>query len=146
VYKLDRFARNRYDSAVHKHSLKQNGVRVVSAMENIGDNPEGIILEAVLEASAEYYSVELAQKIKRGRRDSAAKGKYVGGGLPFGYKSKDGVVSIDDRKGPYWKTALEQYADGVPKKDVIDVINSAGFRNRKGQPYGNTAFQKGFFE
>ena len=55
VYKLDRFARNRYDSAVYKHKLKQNGVKVVSAMENIGDNPESIILEAVLEASAEYY-------------------------------------------------------------------------------------------
>ena len=57
VYKLDRFARNRYDSAVYKHKLKQNGVKVVSAMENIGDNPESIILEAVLEASAEYYSL-----------------------------------------------------------------------------------------
>ena len=55
VYKLDRFARNRYDSAVYKHKLKQNGVKVVSAMENIGDNPESSILEAVLEASAEYY-------------------------------------------------------------------------------------------
>ncbi len=55
VYKLDRFARNRYDSAFYKHKLKQYGVKVLSAMEGISDNPEGIILEAVLEASAEYY-------------------------------------------------------------------------------------------
>ena len=71
VYKLDRFTRNRYDSAIYKHKLKQCGVKVLSAMENIGDNPESIILEAVLEASAEYYSVDLSQKIKRGRRDRA---------------------------------------------------------------------------
>lgn len=144
VYKLDRFTRNRYDSAVYKHKLKQCGVKVLSAMENIGDNPESIILEAVLEASAEYYSVDLSQKIKRGRRDSAAKGKFVGGGLPFGYKSIDGKVVIDEIKGPYWKRALEQYADGIPKKDIIAEINSAGFRNRNGKPYGSTAFQKGF--
>ena len=75
VWKLDRFARNRYDSAIYKHKLKQCGVKVLSAMENIGDNPESIILEAVLEASAEYYSVDLSQKIKRGRHESAVKGQ-----------------------------------------------------------------------
>lgn len=62
VYKLDRFTRNRYDSAIYKHKLKQCGVKVLSAMENIGDNPESIILEAVLGASAEYYSVDLSKK------------------------------------------------------------------------------------
>lgn len=144
VYKLDRFARNRYDSAIHKHSLKQHGVRVVSAMENIGDNPESIILEAILEASAEYYSVDLSQKIKRGRHDAAKNGKHIGGGLPWGYKSVEGEVMLDERKRPYWKQALEQYADGVPKKDVIGAINDAGFRNRNGKPFGLTAFQKGF--
>jgi DNA invertase Pin-like site-specific DNA recombinase len=141
VYKLDRFARNRYDSAIHKYHLKQCGIKVVSAMENIGDNPESIILEAVLEASAEYYSIDLSQKIKRGRRDSAAKGKFVGGGLPFGYRSVNGTIIIDERKGPYWKEALERYAAGVSKRDVIGKINAAGFRNRNGKPYGRTAFQ-----
>lgn len=62
VYKLDRFSRNRYDSAVYKHKLKEYGVKVLSACENISDSAEGIILEALLEASAEYYSVELVEK------------------------------------------------------------------------------------
>ena len=35
VYQLDRFARNRYDSANYKAKLKKNGVRVLSAKENI---------------------------------------------------------------------------------------------------------------
>ena len=37
VWKLDRFARNRYDSAIYKSKLKKNGVRVLSAKENISD-------------------------------------------------------------------------------------------------------------
>lgn len=45
VWKLDRFSRNRYDSAHYKHILKKNGVRVMSVKENISDGPEGIILE-----------------------------------------------------------------------------------------------------
>ena len=141
VYKLDRFARNRYDSAVYKHKLKQNGVKVVSAMENIGDNPESIILEAVLEASAEYYSLELAQKIKRGMRESALKGQFCGGGIPFGYKSAGGRLVIDEAKAPFVKKAFEQYAAGVPQKQIIEELNAVGLRNRNGKPFGNTALQ-----
>lgn len=49
VWKLDRFARNRFDSAYYKNVLKKNGVRVVSAKESISEGAEGIILESVLE-------------------------------------------------------------------------------------------------
>ena len=49
VWKLDRFARNRYDSAHNKAILRKNGVKVISAKENISEGPEGIILESMLE-------------------------------------------------------------------------------------------------
>ena len=49
VYKLDRFSRDKYETAIHKNTLKSNGVKVMSAMENIPDSPEGIILESLLE-------------------------------------------------------------------------------------------------
>ena len=58
VYQLDRFARNRYDSATYKAKLKKNGVRVLSAKENITDDASGILIEGVLESMAEYYSEE----------------------------------------------------------------------------------------
>ena len=54
VWKLDRFARNRYDSAHYKNLLKKNNVRVISATEAISEGAEGIILESVLEGMAEY--------------------------------------------------------------------------------------------
>ena len=60
VWKLDRFARNRYDSARYKTQLKKNGVKLMSATEIISEGPEGIILESVLEGYAEYYSADLA--------------------------------------------------------------------------------------
>ena len=55
VYKLDRFSRNRYETAIHKHTLQQNGVRLLSATENIPDTPEGIIFESLLEGMNQYY-------------------------------------------------------------------------------------------
>lgn len=48
VWKLYRFARNRYDSAHFKRILKKNGVSVVSATESISEGSEGILLETML--------------------------------------------------------------------------------------------------
>ena len=86
VYQLDRFARNRYDSATYKAKLKKSVVRVLSAKENITDDASGILIEGVLESMAEYYSAELSQKVKRGIAMSAAKCKYFGGTVALGYK------------------------------------------------------------
>ena len=88
VYQLDRFARNRYDSATYKAKLKKNGVRVLSARENISDDASGVLMEAVLEGMAEYYSVELAQKIKRGMDINAEKCLSTGGNLALGFKTE----------------------------------------------------------
>ncbi|MCL2350596.1 MAG: recombinase family protein, partial [Defluviitaleaceae bacterium] len=142
VYKLDRFTRNRYDSAVYKHKLKQCGVKVISATEGISENPEGIILEAVLEASAEYYSLELSQKIKRGNRESALKGNYVGGTVPIGFKLENKKLAICQTTAPIIKFVFEQYAKGISKKQIIDELTTRGIRDKSGKPYGQTAFQK----
>lgn len=56
VYKLDRFSRNKYEMAIHRKRLKDNGVKILSANENIPDSPEGILLESLLEGMNQYYS------------------------------------------------------------------------------------------
>lgn len=86
VYKLDRFSRNKYETAVHKKTLRDNGIKLVSATENIPDTPEGIILESLLEGMAEYYSAELSQKVRRGQNESRKKGNWTGGSIVYGYK------------------------------------------------------------
>ena len=86
MYQFDRFARNRYDSAHYKHILSKNGVRVVSARENISEDASGILMESVLEGMAEYYSVELGQKITRGMDLNGAKGFCTGGNIALGYR------------------------------------------------------------
>lgn len=83
LYKLDRFSRNKYEMAVHKKTLRDNGARVISATEYIPDSPEAIILESMLEGYAEYYSAELSQKVKRGMKESRLKGNYTGGHLLY---------------------------------------------------------------
>ncbi len=140
TYKIDRFARNRYDSAIYKARLKKNGVKVLYAKENIPDGPEGIILESLLEGMAEYYSAELSQKIKRGKIESAYKLKATGGHAPFGLKiGEDGTYIVDEVTAPETKKIFEMYADGVRIKDICNRLNSLGFKTTKNAKFTNNS-------
>lgn len=86
VWKLDCFARNRYDSAHYKGILRKNGVKVISVTEVIAEDSTGILLESLLEGYAEFYSAELSEKIIRGRTENALKCKFNGGTILIGYK------------------------------------------------------------
>ena len=80
---------------MYKKKLKDNGVRVMSAMENITDSPEGVLMESVLEGFAEYFSKDLSQKVKRGMRETAAKHKITNR-IPFGYCKSEEDTYIPD--------------------------------------------------
>ena len=120
VYQLDRFARNRYDSAINKAKLKKNGVRVMSAKENISDDASGILIEGVLESMAEYYSVELAQKINRGMSLNAEKCLSNGSNPGLGYKvNKDRTFSVDEEEAAIVREIYERYASGETKAEIV---------------------------
>ena len=141
VYKLDRFARNRYDSATYKAKLKKNGVKLISATENISDNPEGVILEAVLEGMAEFYSLELAQKITRGMHESALKSQSTGGALPLGYKIENKKYVIDEATAPIVKEAFSLYASGMTVSEICQKFNEKGYRSSKHTPFNKSSFK-----
>lgn len=144
VYKLDRFARNRYDSAIYKARLKKNGVRLISATENIGDNPESIILESVLEGMAEFYSKELSQKITRGMYESALKCNSCGGHISLGYKIENKKLVIDPKTAPIVREAFDLYAAGWSVADICKKFNAAGYRSKRGAEFNKNSFQSMF--
>lgn len=144
VYKLDRFARDRYDSAVYKAKLKKNGVRVISATENISDSPEGIILESVLEGMAEFYSKELAQKVTRGMNETALKCNSCGGIIPLGYKIENKKFVIDPATAPIVVEAFERYANGETVSEICNDFNARGLRSAKGAAFNKNSFRNMF--
>ncbi len=144
VYKLDRFARNRYDSATYKARLKKNGVRVISATENISDNPEGVLLESVLEGMAEFYSKELSQKITRGMYESAHKCQSIGGTIPLGYKVENKKLVIDPLTAPIVQEAFQRYADGETVAAICESFNNRGFKSSRGSAFNKNSFKSMF--
>lgn len=134
VWKLDRFARNRYDSAHYKSLLRKNGVKVISATEAISEGAEGILLESLLEGMAEYYSVELAEKTLRGMTENALACKSNGGIPPIGYVADENLhYQIDPVLAPAVVGAYEWYLEGATIKEITKEINAKGIRSRRGK-------------
>ena len=121
VYKLDRFSRNKYEMAIHRKHLKDNGVKILSAMENIPETPEGILLESLLEGMNQYYSEELSQKAKRGMRETRMKGKFTGGRVNYGYSCHEQKLSVIDEKLPCsWRySPITRTAKALPTSQTI---------------------------
>ena len=133
VWKLDRFARNRYDSARYKTQLKKNGVKLMSATEIISEGPEGIILESVLEGYAEYYSADLAEKVVRGQTENILKGRCNGGRGTFGYTlDSERKFHIDPLTFPFVLESFKKYNEGSTMKEIRDWLNENGIKNPVG--------------
>lgn len=140
VHKLDRFARNRYDSIKYKHLLRKKGIRVVSATQPIigSGDPTEVILESVLEGMDEFYSLNLARESIKGMAENARRGWFNGGFAPIGYK----LVDIQTEKGRKRKLEIVEgeakiirkifslYLQGLGVTEVRNKMNVAGIKLR----------------
>ena len=141
VYKLDRFARDRFDAAVYRKRLAECGVELRSAMESIPEGPEGVILEAVIDGYNEYYSRNLAQNTLRGMMGNA-EGCLVNGVRVYGYRTgADGRYEVDEAEAPFVLAAFERVAAGEGRKPVMDWLNASGSRNARGNPWNLTSLR-----
>ena len=143
VYQLDRFARNRYDSATYKAKLKKNGVRVLSARENISDDASGVLMEAVLEGMAEYYSVELSQKIRRGLNINIEKCLSTGGVPALGFMvDSDRRILIDPATAPIVVKIFEMYVDGQTMAEIIRYLNANQIKTAYGNNFNKSSINR----
>lgn len=142
VYSLDRFSRDRYDSAIYKKELRDLGVEVESATEAIPGGPEGIFFEGMLEAMAEYYSAELSKKVRRGLDLNAKKARSVGGPTPFGYVLEDGIYKKNEKQAPHVAEIFSRFLAGASFADCARYLNGLGFTTSKGRPFSSGTIKK----
>ena len=155
VWKLDRFARNRYDSATYKSKLKKNNVRVMSAVENITDDPAGVITESVLEGMAEYFSLNLGENVKRGMGLNADKCYYNGGTVPLGFKLEEAErisrknnkpmikyrYVIDEEKAPIIRKVFEMYNERYLMADIQRYLNNKQIKTAFGNEFNKNSIR-----
>ena len=141
VHKFDRFARSREDSVVYKSLLKKEcGIKVVSITESIEDDKFSVILEAMLEAMAEYYSLNLSDEVKKGMTEKAQRGEYQSS-PPFGYEMKDKKLVILENEANAVKLVFESFLDGQGLLQIAKKLNELGYRTHRGNKFENRTIE-----
>lgn len=134
VHKLDRFARNRFDSATYRVNLRRNGKYLISAVEQFDDSPESAMMEAMIESMAEYYSKNLARETMKGLTENALKGKHCGGIPPLGFKlNSSNFYEIDDYEAQGVRYIFRLFLEGKSYNEIISEVNDAGYRTKRKQ-------------
>ena len=139
VHKLDRFSRNRYDSAIYKKQLKDNGVHIESVLERLDDSPESVILESLLEGMSEYYSKNLAREVLKGKHETALQCKHNGGQPPYGLMvNKDGTYAINEYEAEAVRMMFRLTGEGYTMTEIKAALADRGFATRSGRSFATT--------
>jgi len=138
VHKFDRFARSREDSVVYKSLLKREaGIKVVSISEKLEDDKFSVILEAMLEAMAEYYSLNLSDEVKKGMTEKAHRGEYQTY-APFGYVMETKKLVIVSEEAKTVRLIFEKFASREMGMRAIAVyLNDLGIKSKRGNQFIN---------
>ncbi|MDO9535480.1 MAG: recombinase family protein [Bacillota bacterium] len=138
VHKLDRFARNKYDSVIHKKNLKNCNVKVISITEYIGEGPISIVMESLLEAMAEFYSLNLKDESLKGLLEDAYKGLFNGGRSPLGYDIVERKYVINEWESGAVRTIFNMYVNAATYQEIIEKLHEKGYKTKSGKPFKNT--------
>ncbi|MBQ9658042.1 MAG: recombinase family protein [Clostridia bacterium] len=137
VHKLDRFARNRYHSAMYKKILKSSGKRLYSVLEKLDDSPESIIMESVIEGMNEYYSANLSREVKKGLKENALVCKHNGGTPPLGYGvDKDLHYFIIEKEAAAVKIIFEKFLEGYTYPQICNILSKKHYKTKTGKEFG----------
>lgn len=140
VHKLDRFSRNKFDKAINKRRLNLNNVNIESVLERITDDPEGRLLESLLDGIAQYYSENLSREVMKTMMIHANNAKHLGGIPPFGYdvnEEKKYVINEDEAYAV--RLIFEMYADGYGYGQISQFLNDSGYSTKKNKPFGKNS-------
>jgi len=140
VHKLDRFSRNRYDSAIYKSKLKKNNVSIASVLERIDDSPESVMMESVLTGMAEYYSKNLSREVMKGMTETALQCKHTGGCCPLGYDlDSNRKLIINPYEAEAVRIIFEMFDNGYGYSEIINYLNDNGYKTKKGCIFGKNS-------
>lgn len=135
VWKFSRFARNRQDSIFYKSMLRRDcGIDVISITEPLSADPTSILIEALLEAMDEYYSINLAQEVKRGMQERFSRGRPISI-PPFGYRISAGEFVPEPTEAHWVSFIFEEYVRGKPPGTIAASLNQKGVRTIRGNHF-----------
>lgn len=148
-----------YEFYAYKAVLKRRHSDLVIASDDAKDAFPGYnlvikMLDELIDTMCRVDVENKPLKTNNGRIDKAARGAYIGGRTPYGYKVQDGKLVVNPDEVPVVELILEEKHRGATKKGTMEKLNANGYRTRNGKPFvistvqsiwNNEMFYRGYY-
>lgn len=134
LWKFSRFARNQEEAILYKKRLAQNGVSVVSISEPLPDGPFGSLIERIIEWEDEYYSINLAQEVRRGMTEKATRGQLQATPA-YGYRAENNRLVPIPEEARLVREIFRRFAAGEGYLPLAKYMNALGTRTHRGNAF-----------
>lgn len=137
VWKFSRFARNQEESIFYKSILRSKcKVDVVSVSEPLIAGPFGSLIERIIEWMDEFYSVRLAEEVKRSMTVNAKNGSLQA--TPsFGYRVENRQLVIVPEEAEIIREIFRRFISGDAMFRIAKDLSARGVRTHRGNPFEN---------
>ena len=144
AWKSNRMGRNMLQAMVNESKLLEQGVRCLFVEEDFDDTAAGRFALRNMMNVNQFYSENMAEDIRRGLMDNAAKCK-VNGRLPIGYRrGKDGEYVVQEDEAETVREIFQRLIDGWTIVDIMTDLNRRGVRTGSGGQWKKQSFEKSY--
>ena len=146
IYKIDRLSRNGHDYGSLKLFFGGLGIRIISATEEISDDPQGRFFEIILAGAAQLDNEMRAERSKQGMIDGVRAGRWMWV-APLGYRnvqvhSEKNIAPdrSDPLRVPLIQEAWKLIDAGYAEVEALRIISEKGLTQRNGCKVTKQAF------
>ena len=145
VYSVDRFSRNVEDFITLGGVLRNLGIRLLLATQEVDDTPEGKMQVNMQAVFAQYDNDKRSFRTTEGMRDAAEEGKWVHQ-APLGYldacKTGRGSISPDPERAPLVREAWCLIDAGYSEAEALRMVTAKGLTNKRGKEVPKQTFSR----
>jgi len=141
AYDMDRWHRDIVTFAMLKEIERETGVSFLSATQNFGRAPEGELMEVFFSGFAQFQSQQTSRKVKIKRAEMAKQGLFLGGNVPYGYRSIDKKLTPDPDEAEIVRLMFAMFQEHPSIASIQHRLRAMGAKNRKGKGWSNTTIK-----
>lgn len=140
LWKFSRFARNQEEAILYKNRLLKSGVSVISISEPLPEGPFGSLIERIIEWEDEYYSINLAQEVRRGMEEKARRGQLQTNPA-YGYRVENNQLIPVPEEAVHVREIFRRFVAGEGLFPIAKWMNSIGARTHRGNEFENRTIE-----
>jgi site-specific DNA recombinase len=141
VDRADRLGRTVEVSLSLDRFFQEHGVEIVYVQQRMPPGPAGELMKLLFMGIAQYDRATLLSRMKQCKRSALESGRFVGGGIPYGYRKSHvpGELVVEPKAADVVRKIFDMRSRGMSSVKIAAALNTEGIPSPAGKRWYNTS-------